>query len=48
MNFYKKLNDNAVIYCVTLIQHGLSVNRIKTIKKHAINTNIKRRLEVVK
>ena len=48
MNFYEKLNDNAVICCVTLIQHGLRVDRIKIIKKDAINTNIKRRLEVVK
>lgn len=33
MNFYKKYNDNAVICCVTLIQHGLRVNRIRIIKK---------------
>lgn len=33
MNFYKKCNDNAVICCVTLIQHGLRVNRIRIIKK---------------
>jgi len=48
MIFCEKYNDNAVICCVTLIQHGLRVDRIKIIKKHAINTNIKRRLEVVR
>jgi hypothetical protein len=32
MTFLKKLNDNAVINCVTLIQHELGIKYLLTVK----------------